>query len=609
MQQQATRVLHDVFGFSEFRGQQQAIVEHISAGKDALVLMPTGGGKSLCYQVPALMRAGVGVVISPLISLMQDQVQSLRQQGVRAGCLNSSIDALERNKTEQALISGTLDLLYVAPERIFSHYFFTLLERIKIALFAIDEAHCVSQWGHDFRPEYAQLNILHERFPLVPRIALTATADQRTQQDIKKRLTLENARCFINSIDRPNIFYRITQKLNAKQQLLHFIQEEYPKASGIVYCMSRRKVEETSLWLQQNNINALPYHAGLPADIRQKHHHRFDTEENIVIVATVAFGMGIDKPDVRFVAHLDMPRSIEAYYQETGRAGRDGEPAMAWMVYGLQDVIILGQMLSQSQADPETQLVEKQKLEAMLRFCESSQCRRQSLLTWFNETQKEPCGYCDLCKIPVEVIEATTAARQALSNVYRTGQRFGVSHLVDVLAGKKTQRILESGHDRLSTYNIGKALTQQQWRSLYRQLIARGYLYVDPDAKGGLRLAEKSRELLRGNKDFLMRNDCHTVQSKGKKELRKIITTDDSHQMTPEDIELWEDLRLLRRQLAENQSVPPYIIFHDSTLREMIKIRPSSLEQMSTISGVGKNKLKKYGEEFLSTLLNTHDTV
>lgn len=594
----ASDVLRDVFGFSAFRGQQQAVVEHIISGKDALVLMPTGGGKSLCYQVPALVRSGVGIVISPLISLMEDQVRSLRQQDVKVGCLHSGLLPEEKERTEQALLAGELSLLYLAPERIFSQFFFSLLENISIALFAIDEAHCVSQWGHDFRPEYARLTILHERFPSVPRIALTATADKRTQEDIASRLALENAHRFVSSVDRPNIFYRIAQKRQAKQQLLSFVLEEHANDTGIVYCMSRRKVEETAGWLKRHGINALPYHAGLSPEIRSLHQQRFDNEENIVIVATVAFGMGIDKPDVRFVAHLDMPRSIEAYYQETGRAGRDGEPATAWMVYGLQDVILLGQMLMSSHAREEIQAIEKQKLEAMLAFCESSQCRRQTLLAWFNETLEESCGYCDLCKTPVETIDATDMARKALSNVYRSGQRYGVSHLVDILLGKSTLRVLERAHDQLSTFGLGQSVGQPQWRSLYRQLVARGYLTVMPELHGGLCLTEKSRSLLKGEETFLLRRDrYHTVG-------RCQISSDtEPYELDGENHMLWEALRECRKQLAEEQSVPPYMIFHDKTLRQMLDFRPESLQTMGDLSGVGRSKLKKYGETFLKVLL------
>ena len=590
----ARDILRDVFGFSDFRGQQQEIVEDLVAGKDALVLMPTGGGKSLCYQVPSLIRSGVGIVISPLISLMQDQVRNLRLQGVKVACLHSGLTSDERESTEQALLAGELSLLYVAPERIFSQSFFSLLENTSIALFAIDEAHCVSQWGHDFRPEYARLTILHDRFPEVPRIALTATADKRTREDIIARLSLKEARVFISSVDRPNIFYRIAQKRQAKQQLLTFILGEYARDTGIVYCMSRRKVEETADWLKSHGVNAIPYHAGLSSEVRYHHQQRFSNEEGIVVVATVAFGMGIDKPDVRFVAHLDMPRSIEAYYQETGRAGRDGEPATAWMVYGLQDVILLGQMLMASHAKEDVQAAEKQKLEAMLAFCESSQCRRQALLAWFDETLGEPCGYCDLCKTPVDKIDATEMARKALSNVYRSGQRYGVSHLVDILLGKSTLRMLEKAHDQLSTFGIGLSVSQPQWRSLYRQLVAHGYLMVMPELHGGLCLTEKSRSLLRGEKKFLLRRDRYHTEEK-----RAVSKSVDLHELSHDDYQLWTALRECRKRLAEEQSVPPYIIFHDKTLRQMLDHRPASLQAMAELSGVGQSKLKKYGETFL----------
>ncbi len=590
-----TNILRNVFGYDAFRGQQQEIIEHLIAGNDAVVIMPTGGGKSLCYQIPALVRAGVGIVISPLISLMQDQVRALRQQGVSVACLHSGLSIQERAGVEQALISGELSLLYVAPERALSHYFFTLLENIKIALFAIDEAHCVSQWGHNFRPEYAKLNILQKRFINVPRIALTATADQRTHYDIVKCLALNDARSFISSVDRPNIFYRITQKKEPKKQLLTFILKEHEQHTGIVYCMSRRKVEETTKWLQENGIKALPYHAGLSNEVRAKHQQQFDQEDNIVMVATVAFGMGIDKPDVRFVAHLDMPKSIEAYYQETGRAGRDGEPAVAWMVYGLQDVILLGQMLVSSNSEASVQAIERQKLEAMLAFCESSQCRRESILSWFGESLDHPCNYCDLCKEPVETVDGTELAQKALSNVYRSGQRFGVSHLVDILLGKLTDKVIESKHDELSTFGLGKSVSRSRWRSLYRQLVARGFLTVAPEMHGGLLLSEKSRPLLKNKQQFLLRQDRYSVEK-----LKKSPSTKVFEPLTPEQTSLWNELKKCRKQLAEVQSVPAYIIFHDKTLRLMLHANPATLEEMAQISGVGQNKLKKYGQSFLS---------
>lgn len=593
----ALEVLHNTFGFTAFRGQQASVIQHLLDGGDALVLMPTGGGKSLCYQVPALTRQGTAVVVSPLIALMEDQVRSLKQVGVRVGCLNSAMSIQDQRQTQHNLMRGELDLLYVAPERLLLPQLLETLKQITISLFAIDEAHCVSQWGHDFRPEYLQLAILGQHFPGVPRVALTATADRRTQREIIDRLALNDAKSFIDSFDRPNIFYRISQKRQAKQQLHAFILKDHPRESGIVYCLSRKKVEELADWLNNHGIRALPYHAGLPAAQRSQHQQLFHHEEGLIMVATVAFGMGVDKPDVRFVAHMDLPRSIEAYYQETGRAGRDGLPATAWLAYGLQDVIILGQMLSQSNAEAAIRNVERQKLQAMLAFCEISGCRRQALLTYFDEVMDEPCGHCDLCVEPVATWDATVAAQKALSNVYRTGERFGVTHLVDVLMGKENARVKEKGHTKVSTFGIGRELSQKQWRSVYRQLVARGFLSVTEE-HGGLFLTEPSRSLLRGDDVLLLRRDRYDVQDIKKTQSR----IDRSVDSRPEDEPLWNALREVRRVLAKDQRIPPYMIFHDSTLREMVQCRPASLSEMERISGVGQRKLLSYGDEFLTAI-------
>jgi ATP-dependent DNA helicase RecQ len=594
-------VLNRVFGYSAFRGEQEAIINQVISGQDALVLMPTGGGKSLCYQIPSIVRAGTGIVVSPLIALMHDQVTALKLQGVAVAFLNSSLSFQEVQAVEGQLMRGELDLLYVAPERLCQERTLNLLHQIDVALFAIDEAHCVSQWGHDFRPEYIQLSILHEQFPQVPRIALTATADESTRKEISLRLDLGNADLFISSFDRPNIRYRVRQKNNARAQLLQFINSEHPQDAGIVYCLSRKKVDETSLWLEEQGIKALPYHAGLSTNVRQLHQERFLREDEIVIVATVAFGMGIDKPDVRYVAHMDLPKSIESYYQETGRAGRDGLPADAWMVYGLQDVIMLRQMLSSSEAIEEVKRLEQRKLEAMLGFCEVISCRRASLLGYFGEQQQEACGNCDNCLEPVESWEGTTEAQKALSCVFRTGQRFGVNYLIDVLRGKLTPRIEQFKHNEVSTFGIGQELTEIQWRSVFRQLMARGLLAVDMDGYGSLKLTEDSRSVLRGEEKIHFRKDI--VRAKKAPRRKKASTVYSSFSDHSEEKKIWEALRTKRTELAQEQGVPAYIIFHDATLMEMVEHHPTSLHDLSQISGVGASKLEKYGDEFLEVLV------
>ena len=603
-QYKSQQVLHDVFGYSSFRGEQQAIVEHVTAGGDALVLMPTGGGKSLCYQLPALLREGVGIVVSPLIALMQDQVDALKQLGVRAAFLNSSQDAEEAREITAQLMRGHLQIVYVAPERLLMSGFLTLLEEIEegagIALFAIDEAHCVSQWGHDFRPEYRKLTVLHERFPHVPRIALTATADAPTRAEIIERLKLEEARQFVSSFDRPNIRYRVTQKANARQQLESFLEREHANDAGIIYCLSRRKVEETAEWLKSRGWDALPYHAGLDASVRNQNQRRFLREEGVIMVATVAFGMGIDKPNVRFVAHLDLPKSMEGYYQETGRAGRDGLPANAWMTYGLGDVVSMRKMLDSGDAPEERKQVERQKLDALLGFCESTSCRHQTLLRYFGEEHPGQCEQCDNCLEPVDTWDATQAAQMALSCVYRTGQRFGVVHLIDVLLGKATPKIEQFNHQQLSTFGIGKALSQQQWSSVYRQLVAGGYLESDIEAYGGLKLSESARPVLRSESEVWLRRDAEVVKQKISKAGRG-ANAKEIYSAVSED-PLWYLLKAKRTELAREQGVPPYVIFHDSTLLEILNRRPSNIDEMSQISGVGQAKLDRYGDAFLQVL-------
>jgi ATP-dependent DNA helicase RecQ len=599
MIERAQQILAEVFGYESFRPPQEQVVETLLAGQDTLVIMPTGGGKSLCYQLPSLVRAGTGVVISPLIALMQDQVNALSQLGIRAGCLNSSLPLEQLQATEAALVNGELDMIYIAPERLLQPRSLALFQRAKLALFAIDEAHCVSQWGHDFRPEYMQLNRLRELFPGVPRIALTATADARTRQEIIERLELTDARAFIQGFDRPNIRYRIGQKDRAREQLLRFIREEHAQDVGIVYCLSRKRVEDTAAWLAERGFNALPYHAGLSPELRQHHLHRFLTEEPVIMVATIAFGMGIDKPNVRFVAHLDLPKSVEAYYQETGRAGRDGQPADAWMVYGLQDVIFLRQMLEGSQADELHKQVERQKLEAMLGLCEITSCRRQALLAYFGEPDHPPCGNCDTCLEPVPVWDGTEAARKALSAVFRCGQMYGVNYIIDVLLGETSDKSRQRGHEQLSVWGIGKELDRNQWRSVFRQLVARGYLTVEA-GHGALQLAERCRALLRGEETLELRRDLRSKSSGSK--LSSSRTRAPQQQLDAEDHALWNALKALRKRLADEQDVPPYVIFHDATLMEMVVYRPLTPVQLRRLNGVGERKLNQYGDPFLELI-------
>ena len=600
-------VLRRVFGYDQFRGQQQDIIEHVVSGGDALVLMPTGGGKSLCYQIPAIVRRGVGVVISPLIALMQDQVSALLQAGVKAAFLNSTLDLGQAAAIEGRVRRGELDLVYVAPERLMTARFQQLLHESPLALFAIDEAHCVSQWGHDFRPEYMELRVLHERFPEVPRIALTATADEPTRREIAAQLGLREARAFISGFDRPNIRYRVVPKQRPKAQLEKLIEGEHPGDAGIVYCLSRKRVEETAEWLAGRGHLAVPYHAGLDSRVRQANQDRFLLEEGIIVVATVAFGMGIDKPNVRFVAHLDPPKSIEAYYQETGRAGRDGLPADAFMCYGLGDITMLRRVLMDSDADEQRKRVEQAKLNALLGYCETTECRRRVLLSYFGERLEEPCGNCDTCLEPVESWDGTVAAQKALSCVFRTGQRFGTGHLIDVLLGHATDRTRSFGHERIKTFGIGRELSAGQWLSVFRQLVAAGYLAVDIDGYGGLFLLPESRPVLAGDQTVELRKDP-PVRKKPKKTSKarpsggRAAPSASPIGDGPWDAELWESLRARRLELSRAQGVPPYVVFHDSTLTEMVHRQPATLSEMAGISGVGASKLERYGQAFLDVI-------
>jgi ATP-dependent DNA helicase RecQ len=595
MLEHAQRILKDVFGYDSFRGRQGAIIERVANGGDALVLMPTGGGKSLCFQVPALLRDGLAVVVSPLIALMDDQVATLDELGVAAAALNSTLSADAQREIAERIKRGEIKMLYLAPERLVQPRMLSFLQNLDIALFAIDEAHCVSQWGHDFRPEYLQLGQLAELFPNVPRIALTATADMRTREEIVQRLHLQNAERFLSSFDRPNIFYRIVPKEQPRKQLLSFLGARKGDA-GIVYCLSRKKVEEVAAFLSEQGFPALPYHAGLANELRAYHQKRFLNEEGLIMVATIAFGMGIDKPNVRFVAHLDLPKSLEAYYQETGRAGRDGLPADAWMAYGLQDVIFLKQMLNNSEGDERHKRVEQHKLDAMLALCEETRCRRQALLAYFDEEMPQPCGHCDNCIDGVQTWDATEPARQALSAIYRTGQRYGVGHLVDVLLGRDNDKIRAVGHQHLAVFGIGKALNEGEWRSLFRQLVARGLADVDLEGFGGLRLADSCRPLLKGEVSLQLRRDLKPQQS------AKASSSAASQLVRGEERSQWEALRTLRRKLAEEHGVPPYVIFPDATLLEMLRSKPSTLAEMARVSGVGARKLDRYGEAFLDVL-------
>jgi ATP-dependent DNA helicase RecQ len=592
----ARRILKNTFGYHDFRHHQAEIIQALINGQDAMVLMPTGGGKSLCYQIPALVRDGVGIVISPLIALMQDQVDALRQLGLQAAFLNSTQGSNMQRATEQALLDAELDLLYIAPERLLTQRMLDLLTRTRVALFAVDEAHCVSQWGHDFRKEYQQLSVLQERFPGVPRIALTATADQRTRSEIIEQLKLQQAAVYVNSFDRPNIRYAISEGQNPRERLWRFIKCEHPQDAGIVYCLSRNKVEQVAVWLSNKGRQALPYHAGMPERLRREHQARFLREDGVIIVATIAFGMGIDKPDVRFVAHLNLPKSIEAYYQETGRAGRDGQPANAWMAYNLQDVIMLRQMMSESDADEQFKRVAHHKLETMLGLCELTSCRRQALLSYFGETPLAACENCDTCLQPPLTWNGTEAAQKALSCVYRTGQRFGVNYVIDVLTGKDDPRIRNNHHDRISTFAIGQEHRAAEWRNIMRQLIAQAYLDIDPQGHGALLLTEKARPLLRGETELQLRHQARVDRKSRQKKVKSVV------ELRACDQPLFEALRTRRLQLARERGVPPYVIFHDTTLMEMAVQRPTNEDTLSTISGVGEQKLTRFGRIFIDVI-------
>ncbi len=609
----ALAILKEVFGYPAFRGQQREIVERVAGGGDCLVLMPTGGGKSLCYQIPSLVRReaglGAGIVVSPLIALMQDQVAALTEVGVRAAYLNSTLTGAEAAATERALRDGDLDLLYVAPERLMTPRFLELLERACIGLFAIDEAHCVSQWGHDFRPEYMQLSVLHERFPSVPRIALTATADAITRDEIVHRLALDEARVFVSSFDRPNIRYRIVEKDNARSQLLDFIRAEHTNDdgttdAGVIYCLSRRKVEETADWLKTQGLRALPYHAGMDFEIRQRHQEIFQREEGVVICATIAFGMGIDKPDVRFVAHLDLPKSVEGYYQETGRAGRDGLPANAWMAYGLGDVVQQRKMIDESDADETHKRVQTGKLDALLGLCETASCRRVRLLSYFGESST-PCGNCDTCLEPPETWDATREAQMALSCVFRahraSGFHFGAGHLIDILRGNKTEKVRERGHDTLSTFGIGASLSEPEWRGVFRQLVAYGYLTVDHDGYGAFVLTEASKPVLKGEQTVTLRRYVKPTRSR-QASSRTGERADPTLGMGPRERARWERLRAWRTDTAKSDGVPAYVIFHDATLAEIARSAPDTIDDLRHIPGIGARKLERFGDELLEVV-------
>ena len=600
----AKQILRDVFGYTSFRGQQAEIVDHLAAGGDALVLMPTGGGKSLCYQIPALLRDGVAVVVSPLIALMQDQVAALHEAGVRAEFLNSSLTWAQSQAVERRARAGEIDLLYMAPERLLGDSGLALLDELPLALFAIDEAHCVSQWGHDFRPDYIGLARLPERYPTVPRIALTATADAATRREIIERLQLTRARLFIESFDRPNIRYRIAEKDNPRRQLLRLINEEHAGDAGIVYCLTRQSVEETARMLAAEGVKALAYHAGLPGAEREAHQSRFIEEDGVVIVATIAFGMGIDKPDVRFVAHVDLPKSVEGYYQETGRAGRDGLPADAWMVYGLSDVVQQRRLIEQSEADEEHKRIASAKLDAILGLCETTQCRRLRLLDYFGEAGAA-CGNCDNCLEPPQEWDATEPARKLMSCIYRcesaSGFPFGAQQIIDVLRGQRTAKVLQRGHDRVSTFGIGADLDATQWRAVLRQLVMLRLVSVDHDNWNVLRLAPASREVLSGARRVYLRRPA--VRATSRRRARSAAILPESHVITAADDALFQRLRVWRREVARQHNVPAYTVLHDSSLRAIAQQVPESLEQLRGIPGIGAAKLERYGAALLQVVV------
>jgi len=600
--EQARHILKSTFGYDDFRHHQAEIIEALIGGRDALTLMPTGGGKSICYQIPALIRSGTAIVISPLIALMQDQVDAMKQLGIKAAFLNSTLRLTAQREVEQDFLAGSFDLLYLAPERLLNEHMLSLIDQCDIALFAIDEAHCVSQWGHDFRKEYQQLSMLHTRYPKVPRIALTATADQRTRSEIIEQLALQKARVFVNSFDRPNIHYAIAETGNSRDALWRFIEENHADDAGIVYCLTRKNVEATAEWLSKKGRTALPYHAGLSQDVRSRNQQRFLREDGLVIVATIAFGMGIDKPDVRFVAHMNLPKNIESYYQETGRAGRDGNPSDAWMTYGLKDMINLRLFTENSDAGEQFKRVMFQKTDAMLGLCELTSCRRQALLAYFGETQAQPCGNCDNCINPPETWDATIATQKGLSCIYRTHERFGTQYVINILTGKDDERIQHNGHDKLSTFDIGGEHSSAEWRGIFRQLIAHGYLATDTEGYGVLKLTQKAWPLLKRSETpqtVMLRKLRKPSKAKRKKSTASIQA------LPPQDQSLFEALRALRTKLAKEQNVPPYVIFPDKTLTEMAIVKPVTEGQMLDISGVGETKLSRYGKVFMNEISHT----
>lgn len=594
-------ILREVFGYDAFRGEQAEIIDHLINGESCGVLMPTGSGKSLCYQIPAMCREGVGIVVSPLIALMQDQVAALRELGVKAAAINSAMAYPDMMRAMDDLRAGALDLAYAAPERLMNEGFLDLLDALrdqgKLALFAVDEAHCISQWGHDFRPEYRELSLLRTRFPQVPCIAVTATADEPTRKDILQRLQLD--KLYSAGFDRPNITYTVGIKNNARNQLLSFLKTREEGESGIVYCLSRRKVEETANWLAQQGYNALPYHAGLDASVREKNQSRFLNEEGVIVVATIAFGMGINKPNVRFVAHLDLPKNIEAYYQETGRAGRDGLPAHAWMVYGMQDVALQGQMIDGSDSPPEQKRIERQKLNAFLAYCEAAGCRREVLLRYFGD-HCEPCGNCDTCLNPPKTFDGTVAVQKFLSCIYRTGQLYGTGYIIDVLLGKSNERMTRAGHDKVSTFGIGTDQTQKEWQSIARQIMARGLIIADPE-HGSLKLTQDGADFLK-NKDGIELRFEETITKSASRSAAKPAL--DLALRNDSDKALFQALKDRRLEIAMDKNIPPYVVFHDKTLIEMVLMRPQSLSSLAEIGGVGHSKLEKYGQDFLDVIAN-----
>lgn len=607
MTSDALNILQKIYGYDHFRGQQAEIIDHVISGKNTFVLMPTGGGKSLCYQIPSLCRDGVGIIVSPLIALMQDQVEALKQLGIRAAAINSSMPLADIRRTEQAIRDNEIDMVYVAPERLLMDDFLSLLDGAKIALFAIDEAHCVSQWGHDFRPHYAQLSLLATRYPHVPRIALTATADAPTRKDIIDFLQLSDGRTFIAGFDRPNIHYSIAVKDSGKQQILKFIKERHADNSGIVYCLSRQATEDMADWLVEQGFKALPYHAGLTPEIRAKNQERFLREDKIIMVATIAFGMGIDKPDVRFVAHMTIPKNIEAYYQETGRAGRDGLPSEALMVYGMQDAAMQRGFIENSNAPSLQKRIEHQKLNALLGLCETAGCRRQVVLDYFGDMLKTDCGNCDNCLNPPESFDGTVAAQKAISCVYRTGQRFGVAYLIDVLLGAKNDRISSFQHDKLSVYGIGSDFTKPQWQGIFRQLVAHNLLSVDMNEHGGIKITPSGEAFLKEKKTVQLRQDvkqAKTTSLRKEQSARELASFD-----SPEDVSLYQVLKAARLSLAKAQNVPPYVIFHDKTLRDMVLTKPKSLTVMGRLHGMGEKKLERYGQVFLDAIVKYDEAV